>query len=140
MGFLIKKAAPKQIVTAKVTLTQAELTTAGFIYDIPEYPATSGYFWNTLWMNAEIVSDIGTIPYVGISNIHIQARTAANFQLRFGGGFMNNTVGTWHTTVVTTIFNQVYVRNQGLQIHNNNALTVGDTGLNIYIGAILQEY
>jgi hypothetical protein len=139
MGYLIKKVV-QQIVQAKITLTQAELTTAGYTYDIPEFPATPNYFWNTLYMNGEIVSDIGTVPYVGISNIHIQARTAPNFQLRFGGGFMNNVIGTWHTTVVTTIFNTVYVRNAALQIHNLNALTVGDTALNIYVGAILQQY
>ena len=39
MGFLIKKAA-QQIVTAKISLTPTDLNTAGFIYDIPEFPAT----------------------------------------------------------------------------------------------------
>ena len=34
MGYLIKKTV-QQIVTAKVSLTQTDLNTAGFIYDIP---------------------------------------------------------------------------------------------------------
>lgn len=139
MGYLIK-AIPTEIVTAKVTLTSANLLTPGYIFDIPEYPAIPGYFWNTLFMNGEIIADIGSTPYIGITNIHIQASTAPNYQLRFGSGFMSQSVGTWHTTVVTTILQQIYQRNDKLQIHNVNALTVGDTSLNIYVGAILQEY
>ena len=139
MGFLIKKAA-QQIVTAKISLTPTDLNTAGFIYDIPEFPATPGYFWNTLFMNGEIIADIGSTPYIGTTNIHIQASTAPNYQLRFGSAFMSQPDGTWHTTVVTTILGQVYQRNDKLQIHNVNALTVGDTSLNIYVGAILQQY
>jgi hypothetical protein len=53
---------------------------------------------------------------------------------------MSQPIFTWHTTVVTTILGKIYQRNDNLQIHNVNALTVGDTNLNIYIGAILQEY
>jgi hypothetical protein len=139
MGYLIKKVVP-QIVTAKISLTPTDLNIAGFIYDIPEFPAIPGYFWNTLYMNGEIIADIGGTPYIGITNIHIQASTAPNIQLRFGGSFMSQTAGTWHTTTVTTIFSQIYQRNDKLQIHNGNALTVGDTSLNIYVGAILQEY
>ena len=139
MGFLIKKAV-QQIVTAKISLTPTDLSTANFIYDIPEFPATPGYFWNTLFMNGEIIADIGGTPYVGTTNIHIQASTATNYQLRFGAAFMSQSAGTWHTTVVTTILGQVYKRNDKLQIHNVNALTVGDTSLNIYVGAILQQY
>jgi hypothetical protein len=139
MGFLIKKAA-QQIVTAKVSLTPTDLSTAGFIYDIPEYPAIPGYFWNTLFMNGEIIADIGSTPYIGNTNIHIQASMAPNYQLRFGPAFMSQPADTWHTTVVTSILAQVYQRNDKLQIHNVNALTVGDTSLNIYVGAILQQY
>jgi|LakMenEpi03Aug12_release.lakeMendotaPanAssembly.Ray.scaffolds.fasta_scaffold1519489_1 hypothetical protein len=139
MGFLIKKVA-QQIVTAKVSLTQTDLNTAGFIYDIPEYPAVPGYFWNTLFMNGEIQNNFGITPYVGTTNIHIQASNAPNYQLRFGAAFMSQPIFTWHTTVVTTILGQVYQRNDKLQIHNVNGLTVGDTNLNIYIGAILQQY
>jgi hypothetical protein len=91
-------------------------------------------------MNGEIIADIGSTPYIGTTNIHIQASAAPNYQLRFGSAFMSQSPGTWHTTVVTTILGQVYQRNDKLQIHNVNALTVGDTSLNIYVGAILQEY
>jgi len=139
MGYLIKKVV-QQIVTAKISLTPTDLGTASFIYDIPEFPAIPGYFWNTLYMNGEIIADIGSTPYVGTTNIHIQASAAPNLQLRFGAAFMSQTAGTWHTTIVTTIAPQIYQRNDKLQIHNVNALTVGDTSLNIYVGAILQEY
>lgn len=139
MGIIIKPQTD-QIVTAKISLTPTDLNTAGFIYDIPQYPAIPGYFWNTLFMNGEIIADIGSTPYIGTTNIHIQASIAPNYQLRFGAAFMSQAANTWHTTVVTTIFGQVYQRNDKLQIHNVNALTVGDTSLNIYVGAILQQY
>jgi hypothetical protein len=53
---------------------------------------------------------------------------------------MTQPVGTWHTTVVTTILPTVYEENDFLQIHNVTPLTVGDTSLVIRIGAILQKY
>lgn len=139
MGYLIKKVV-EQIVTAKISLTPTDLITAGFIYNIPEFPVIPGYFWNTLFMNGEIIADIGSTPYIGPTNIHIQASGASNYQLRFSAGFMSQPAGTWHTTIVTTILPQVYQRNDRLQIHNVNPLSVGDTSLNIYVGAILQQY
>jgi len=143
MGFIIKKPIPQVgngIITAKVSLREFDLLDPTFIYNIPEYPAVPGYFWNCIYMNGEIFEDSGSTPYIGITNIHIQAAAAPNVQFRFGGGLMTNAVGTWHTTIVTTILPIVYARNSQLQIHNAGSLSLGATGLNIYIGAILQEY
>ena len=139
MGYLIKKVVP-QIVTAKILLGEDDIAASGSIYQIPEYPAIPGYFWNVLYMNGEIVEDSGTTPFTGTTNIHIQAEIAPNAQFRFGSGFMANAVGTWHTTVVTTILPTIYSKNSKLEIHNNSTLTGGATGLNIYVGAILIEY
>jgi hypothetical protein len=139
MGYLIP-VDPNKIVTAKITLREDDLKAVGSLYNIPEYPAVKGYFWNVLFMNGEIIEDVGNTPYVGTTTIHIQASNAPNYQLRFGASFMSQPVGTWHTTVVTTILPTVYEQNDFLQIHNVTALTVGDTSLVIRIGAILQKY
>ena len=78
MGFLIKKAV-QQIVTAKISLTPTDLSTANFIYDIPEFPATPGYFWNTLFMNGEIIADIGgTILSFNALKSYLKDNTSAN--------------------------------------------------------------
>lgn len=140
MGFLIKKQIGNGIITAKILLREPELQDPAFIYNIPEYPRVDGYFWNTIYMNGEIIEDSGSTPYTGLSNIHIQANSAPNLQFRFSGGLMSNPVGTWHTTIVTTIAPTVYAVNSGLQIHNAGTLSGGATGLMIYVGAILQEY
>jgi hypothetical protein len=139
MGFLIKKV-KDQIVTAKITLREDDLKATGSIYNIPEYPAVKGYFWNVLTMNGEIIEDVGNTPYVGTTNIHIQSENSLNYQLRFGASYMSQPVGYWHTTIVTTILPTIYTPFDQLQIHNTGALTVGDTSLVIYIGAILQKY
>ena len=78
MGFLIKKAA-QQIVTAKVTLTPADLLSVSII-DIPEYPAVNNHYWQVLSMNGHITG--GTLPYVGSSVVHVQASTANTSQFR----------------------------------------------------------
>ena len=143
MGFLIKKPFTQignGIITAKITLREDDLKATGSIYNITEYPAVPGYFWNVLTMNGEIIEDVGNTPYAGTTNIHIQASTAPNYQFRFGAGLMLQPVGTWHTTLVTTILPTIYAKNDFLQIHNTGILTAGDTSLVIYIGAILQEY
>jgi len=143
MGFLIKKPIAQVgsgIITAKVSLREFDLADPTFIYNIPEYSAVPGYFWNVLYMNGEIVEDSGSTPFTGITNIHIQADVAPNPQFRFGGGLMTNAVGTWHTTIVTTILPTIYSKNSKLQIHNAGSLSLGATGLNIYVGAVLIEY
>lgn len=138
MGYLIK-AIPTEIVTARVTLTSANLLTPGYIYNIPEYPKVSGYFWNVLYMNGEIVN--GTTPYIGSGAIHIQSANAASLQLRFTGTYMQNAVGTWSEAANNfgAISNK-YAPNDQLQIHNPGTLTLGDTELVLYIGANLIQY
>lgn len=137
MGYLVK-ATPAEIITAKVTLTKADLLTPGFIYDIPEYPAVKGYFWNVLYMNGEIIN--GSIPYTGTSSIHIQTAAAPNLQLRFNGGYMQNITGVWDIAQPGGTNPTRYIENSNLQIHNPGTLTVGDTELILYIGANLIQY
>lgn len=135
MGYLIKKQV-QEIVTAKITLTSAELLTPGFIVNIPEYPAIPGYFWNVLYMNGNIVN--GTIPYIGNSAIHIQTLTALNVQAIFPKIYMNSAVNSWIAAdPAPGLLTLQYVVNDGLQIHNPGILTVGDTELIIYVGANL---
>ena len=135
MGFLIKKAA-QQIVTAKVTLTPADLLSVSII-DIPEYPAVQNYYWQVLSMNGHITG--GTLPYVGSSVVHVQASTANTNQLRFGGTYINSAVNTWQFAAMNSnpINGILFVANDNLQIHNPVGLTVGDSDLIIYITAIL---
>jgi hypothetical protein len=137
MGYLIK-AVPTEIVTAKVTLTSANLLTPGYIYNIPEYPKVSGYFWNVLYMNGEIIN--GTTPYTGTSGIHIQAASAATLQFRFAGVYMQNAIGTWDIALQSGTVGTQFVVNDQLEIHNPGTLTLGDTELNLYIGANLIPY
>lgn len=138
MGFLIK-AIPTEIYTAKVTLTSANLLTPGYIFDIPEYPAVKFYFWNVIYMNAEIVN--GTTPYVGVSSIHIQTANVSGIQLRFPNSLMQLSTGVWQPATNTGTLNTTsYAENEKLQIHNPGTLTVGDTELNLYIGANLIPY
>jgi hypothetical protein len=135
MGFLIKKAV-QQIVTAKITLTSANLLTPGYIVDIPEYPAVKDYFWQVLSMNANIVN--GSINYVGTSAIHIQSASAPDFQLRYTSNYINAATGTWAFAQISTSSAIIqFVENDKLQIHNPGTLTIGDNDLNIYITAIL---
>jgi hypothetical protein len=135
MGYLIKKVA-QQIVTAKVTLTQANLFTTNYIADIPEYPAIKDYYWQVLSMTGHITG--GTIPYIGTSTPHIQASTATTLQTRFQGGYMQSNVNTWSYGVTPTPANAIeFVDNDNLQVHNPTGLTIGDSNLDIYITAIL---
>jgi hypothetical protein len=135
MGYLIKKQV-EQIVTAKITLTAADLLTPGFIVDIPEYPKIVDYFWQVLYMNGNIVN--GAIPYAGASAIHVQSATALNVQYRFTGAFMSGAVNNWIAAGIPGGSPSIqYVVNDNLQIHNPGILTLGDTELIIYIGAIL---
>jgi hypothetical protein len=139
MGYLIEAPKEQQIVTAKITLTSANLLTPGYIVDIPEYPAVKDYYWQVISMNGYIVN--GFINYLGSSTIHIQCSTAAAPQFRFGGAFMQSNVNTWgfaNIITTTTIVNQQqFSDNGGLQIHNPGTLTVGDSDLDLYITAIL---
>jgi hypothetical protein len=137
MGFVIKKI-PFEIVTAKVTLTQANLLTPGFIYSIPEYPKVPNYFWNVIYMNGEIIN--GSTPYTGTSGIHIQAANALTLQLRFTGIYMQNLPGIWGAATSGGGTGTQYVFNDNLEIHNPGILTLGDTELNLYIGANLIKY
>lgn len=137
MGYLIK-AITTEIVTAKVTLTSANLLTPGYIYNIPEYPKVVGYFWNVIYMNGEIVN--GTTPYLGNSAIHIQASTVSTLQLRFIGTYMQNITGIWGTATAAGTVGTQYAQNDNLEIHNPGTLTLGDTELNLYIGANLIPY
>jgi hypothetical protein len=136
MGFLIKKAV-QQIVTAKVTLTSANLLTPGYIVDIPEYPAVKNYFWVVLNINGNIVN--GATPYTSTSAIHIQASTVNLYQYRFGGTFMSQNTNSWGTATASGggVNAIQYAQNDKLQIHNPGTLLLGDNDLNIYITAIL---
>jgi hypothetical protein len=135
MGYLIKKVV-QQIVTAKITLTSANLLTPGYIVDIPEYPAIPDYYWQVLSMNGLLSN--GTVGYVGASSVHIQASTAIDLQFRFPASFIGN-IGSWgFGTISTNIPNpKQFVDNDNLQIHNPGTLTVGDSDLILYITAIL---
>ena len=140
MGFLIKKAAT-DIVKAKVTLTSANLLTPGYIYDIPEYPAIPDYFWNVRYMIGwiRIVNAPPTV-YVGTSQIHIQADLSTQLQFRFNSTVMQFFGINFSGIESTVITGPQYASNRGLQIHNPGILTLGDTILDIYIGAnLIQE-
>ena len=136
MGYLINKD-KDQIVTAKVTLTSANLLTPGYIVDIPEYPAVKGFFWQVLSLAGNIQS--GSTLYVGTSSIHVQASTASTLQYRFTGGFMQSAIDSFGFGVInTSATNPVqFVDNDKLQMHNPGTLTLGDSDLIIYITAIL---
>jgi hypothetical protein len=137
MGYLIENK-PDQIVTAKVTLTSANLLTPGYMVDIPEYPAVKNYYWQVISMNGAILN--GSINYISTSAIHIQASTAADPQFRFVGGYIQNNVGTWGFASIITagIANpEQFMDNDKLQIHNPGTLTLGDSDLILYITAIL---
>ena len=136
MGYLIKPQTD-QIVTAKVTLTQADLFTTNFILDIPEYPAVQNFYWQVLSMNGHITG--GTLPYVGSSVVHVQASTANTSQLRFGGTYINSAINTWQFAAMNSnpINGILFVDNDKLQVHNPTALTIGDSNLDLYITAIL---
>jgi hypothetical protein len=87
MGYLIKKVLP-EIITAKVTLTSANLLTPGYIYDIPEYPAVTDYFWRVAYMIG-FVREVNTkTVYVGTSQIHIQANLSSLLQFRLNQTIM----------------------------------------------------
>jgi hypothetical protein len=135
MGFLIKKAV-QQIVTAKVTLTPANLLAASII-DIPEYPAITNQYWQVLGMTGHITG--GTLPYIGTSSVHIQASTAITLQYRFSGGYMQSSINTWQTAIlnINAINGIQFVANDKLQIHNPSPLTIGDSNFDLYITAIL---
>jgi hypothetical protein len=139
MGYLIKKAAT-DIVKAKVTLTNADLTTSNFVVDIPEYPAIANHYWLVIYLSAEIVN--GSIPYTNQSVIHIQSANAANIMFRFDANLMQGNTGTFRFAEIRTgTLNSVqFVINDSLQIHNPTALLAGDNELNIYIGATLIKY
>lgn len=136
MGYLIKPQT-EQIVTAKVTLTSADLLTPGLIIDVPEYPAVKDYFWVVLNMNGNIIN--GATPYVGTNSIHIQASTAAEVQSRFTGGFLSSVTDTWCNAPINSnnAGITIFADNDNLQIHNPGTLTVGDNDLILYISAIL---
>jgi hypothetical protein len=136
MGYLIKKQV-QEIVTAKVTLTAADLLTPGFIVDIPEYPAVKDYYWQVLTMVGNIVN--GSIPYTASSAIHIQSSSGTIAQYRFNGSYMAQNTGSWQFAVVLNPLtnNTQFVDNDKLQIHNPGTLLLGDNDLDIYITAIL---
>jgi hypothetical protein len=136
MGYLIENN-EQQIIKAKVTLSIADLSTAGFIYNIPEYPAVANHFWAVSYSCAEIIN--GSTPYANQSVIHIQSENAANIQFRYDSNFMQGVTGSFRFAEIRTgILDAVqFVVNDQLQIHNPTALTGGDNEVNIYIGAIL---
>lgn len=136
MGYLIEPPVPAQIVFAKVTLKPGDLL-APSITDIPEYPATQGYYWQVLSMNGFINN--GTTVYIGTSSVHIQASTALASQFRFSGAFLAYNIGTWgFSTIQTALNNPIqFVNNDKLQIHNPGSFTLGDADLTLYITAIL---
>jgi hypothetical protein len=140
MGYLIKPQTD-QIVTAKVTLTSADLLTPGLIYDIPEYPAIADYFWNVIYMIG-FVRDVNSPPtvYVGTSQIHIQTNSAPILQFRLQATIMQFTAVSTPGTIQSGFLLQQYLPNQNLQVHNPGTLTFGDTELDIYIGAKLIKY
>jgi hypothetical protein len=135
MGYLIKKAV-QQIVTAKVTLTPANLL-AVTIIDIPEYPRVDNFYWQVLSMNGHITG--GTLPYVGTSTVHVQASTANTSQFRFGGGYLQSAINTWQFAQINSNPTNgiLFVANDNLQIHVPVALTIGNSNLDLYLTAIL---
>ena len=139
MGYLIK-AITTEIVTARVTLTSADLLTPGYIYVIPEFAAIPNYFWNTLSVVGEIVTDIGNNVYTGLSDIHLQCTTGNAPLYRFGNAFMQNVRGTFAPAVISQPNNIKFAVNDTLEIHNPGTLLTGNTGLNIYISANLIPY
>jgi hypothetical protein len=136
MGYLIK-AIPTEIVTAKVTLTSANLLAGNYIYDIPEYPQVNDYFWNVIYMCGQIVN--GSTPYTGNTQIHIQAANAPFFQYRFTSNLMQEPISFFGRATINITGSQ-FKPNDNLQIHTGSALFAGDTDLNIYIGANLIPY
>lgn len=137
MGYLIK-AISTEIVTAKVTLTSANLLTPGYIYNIPEYPAVPNYFWNVIYMCGQIVN--GTTPYLTAGQIHIQNENAPFFQYRFDSTLMTNSP-SFFTRAGIGPYQSIYLQNDKLQIHNDlSGFIGGDTDLNIYVGATLIKY
>jgi hypothetical protein len=138
MGYLIKKGV-QQIVTAKVTLTSANLLTPGYIFTIPEYPAIDRAYWNVIYMNGEIIN--GSTPYVGTSSIHIQTASVTGVQFRFTNIYMQSPTGAWLPATPTAAGGSTnYATNDVLQIHNPGTLTLGDNELKINIGATLIQY
>lgn len=136
MGYLLKNT--NQIITAKVLLTKTNLLTPGYIFDIPEYSAVNGYFWNPIYMNGEIIN--GSTPYIGTSTIHIQTN-GLNPIMRFQPNYMGAPTGAWIQATFTGNFNLAhYQQNKSLQIHNTGTLSGGDNELMIYIGANLIKY
>ena len=136
MGYLIENK-PDQIVTAKITLTSADLLTPGYIVNITEYPAVKNYYWQVLSMNGNIVN--GATVYSSTSAIHIQASSASTYQWRFGGTFMSQITNSWGlATALGGGANSIqFAQNDKLQIHNPGTLLLGDNDLDIYITAIL---
>lgn len=139
MGYLIK-ATPTEIITAKVTLTSADLLTPGFILVIPDFPATQNYFWNAFSVIGEIVTDIGSTAYTGLSDIHLQCTTGSAPLFRFGNTFMQNVRGTFAPATISQPNNIKYAVNDTLEIHNPGTLLTGTTGINIYVTANLIKY
>ena len=139
MGYLIEPNT-KGIVTAKVTLTSANLLTPGYIIVIPNFIATPNYFWNTLSVVGEIITDIGSAVYTGTSDIHLQCTNGTAPLYRFGGTYMQNIRGTFAPAVISQANNIKYSVNDTLEIHNPGTLLNGTTGLNIYVTAILIKY
>lgn len=137
MGYIIDP--NKQIVTAKVTLSSAFLSTPN-IFNIPEYPATPNHFWLVSYACAEIVN--GSTPYSNQSVIHIQSENATSIQFRFDANFMQGVLGTFRFAEIRygNLNGIQFVQSDQLQIHNPTALTGGDTDLHIYIGATLIKY
>jgi len=133
MGYLIDAPALK-LVTAKLTLLKADILTAS-ITDIPEFPAVPDHFWQVISMNGFING--GTTPYVGLTSIHIQASSAIDPQFRFASGYMQ-TINRWSfAPIISNLTAKQFVTDDYLQIHNDTALTIGDSNLTLYITAIL---
>jgi hypothetical protein len=76
MGYLIP-VDPNKIVTAKITLREDDLKAVGSLYNIPEYPAVKGYFWNVLFMNGEIYDYTEYVDFINqiISNLRTKIKT-----------------------------------------------------------------
>lgn len=135
MGYLIEPN-EKEIVKAKVIITEAELLAGNIVKSIPEYPGVRFKAWQVLYFNLLFN---GT-PYLGANSVHIEAQGTSRWQSRPAGGFL--TVSPfWIISPITSLqgasaFLQ-FANNSELQIHSPTAFTGGTGDLTCYIGATL---
>lgn len=134
MGYLINN--DKEIVEAKVIVTEAEILAGNIVKDIPEFPAIRSKAWRVLYLNCQFS---GT-AYTGLFTIHIQASGAPNFQARAAASLLTLTpfflIGVISQQGSASSAVQFAV-NDKLQLHSSGVATGGTGDLTCYIGANL---